>query len=605
MARLLFILSFLIAFPFLALAQHPARHSVQQSEEQKRVFLLQANTLSYDKDKDIEWWTDNVDGVDERVPVKRQVLTGDVVFRQDSVYMYCDLAYFYQERNSFKAFGNVRMQQGDTLFMYCDSLDYNGDLSLGKLYDNVRLIHNSTTLYTDYLTYDRVRQEANYPYTGVIVDPADHLRSQLGWYYPQSREAFFQYDVQLRNYASDSTPDFWIPVDYTPDDRRLKPRATLYSDTLRYNFSTNEATVLGDARIVNDTATLYTRRGIYHTRTLQSKLYDRSHIVSRGRYAAADTLFYDGTLGVGDAWGKVEMCDTLQHMKLLGDYGHYVDDPQMAFVTGHALALEFSGRDTLFMHADTLRSFVLTAPHVELVTPQAESDSLPVPAPYRDTLGIDTLRYMTAHHNVRYYREDLQGVCDSLHYSVRDSLATFVGNPIMWNGQYQITGDTIFAIIVNGQGIVRSMIHDNAFLVQQRDSDHYDQISGKDLVCYFDSSHVRQMDMSGNVQIIYFPDESDGVGGKQLIGLNQMIGNFMTVWFKDQRMDHLRVWPDVVGSLTPIQLVTPDILHLDHFRWMSYLRPTSPRDVFRDVRMKEEDQQAAVPLFNADELNGY
>lgn len=238
-----------------------------------------------------------------------------------------------------------------------------------------------------------------------------------------------------------------------------------------------------------------------------------------------------------------------------------------------------------------------------------------VPAHY------DSLRYMQAYHGVRYYRSDIQGVCDSLIYSVRDSLATFMGNPVMWNSKYQITGDTIFAIVLR-QGIQRAMIHPNAFLAQSHDETltvdmdtltelqkqqlivdtlHYDQISGADLVCFFEDGKVRKMDMKGNVQIIYYAEESD----RTMIGLNQMIGNYFTTWFKDQRMEKSVLWPDVVASLTPIQLVTDDILYQEGFRWMAYLRPYNSKDVFREIEMKEEDKQEVVKLFDDDELNGY
>ena len=133
------------------------------------------------------------------------------------------------------------------------------------------------------------------------------------------------------------------------------------------------------------------------------------------------------------------------------------------------------------------------------------------------------------------------------------------------------------------------------------DSLHYDQILGRDLVCYFDSGKVSRLDMSGNVQIIYYPEEKD----KTLIGLNQMIGNYLTVWFKNQKMEKLKLWPQVVGSLTPIQLVTDDILYLENFRWMAYLRPAGPKDVFRGIEMKKEDIIEIPRLFNDDELNGY
>lgn len=625
----------------------------QQQPATRKIYLLHANTLSYNKAVDVE----------------RQVLRGDVQFRQDSVYMYCDSAYFYENTNSMEAFSNVRMVQGDTLSLRCDSMSYDGNTLIAQLFDNVKLKHNQTILTTDYMTYDRGLAEAHYPYSGVITDPDNHLRSVLGWYYPNVKEALFKEDVQLRSY--DFSKEAVRPAYPDPNNPEHHPRAILYSDTLRYNFETADAFMLGPSRIEGDTATVISSRGVFNTKSQQSYLYDRSQILSPGRFATADSLFYDGLQGYGDGWGSIVMVDSIQKMKLTGEYMHYIDNPQSCMVTGKALAMEFSDKDTLYLHADTLRAFTIikydTLRTVEYDTirispvelpldsigplPLDSIGSLPLPDEIADlteigedvqdsafvlplsqkavdsirvemiesfTPYIDTLRYMTAYYGVRYYRADLQGVCDSLHYSVRDSMATFVGNPVMWNTQYQITGDTIFAFMDETKSISRAEIHNQAFLVQEKDtftmhelvgrkdikhtlSRAYDQIKGKDLVCYFDSSKVKQMDMSGNVQIIYYPEESDG----SMIGLNQMIGNYLSVWFKDQKMDHLRVWPNVVGSMTPIQLVTHDILELEGFRWMDYLRPKDPNDVFRKIEMSAEDKVEMKPLFDADELNGY
>lgn len=701
MKKLLCILLALVAM--VTLAQQKA----EDAQPRKMIHLLHANTLSKSADSE------------------RQTLRGDVKFRQEGCYMYCDSAYFYQSTNSMSAFGHVRMEQGDTLFMYCDSLDYNGDTMYGQLYDNVHMIHRSkatksnTHLYTDYMTYDRNIEEAQYPETGVMVDSLLHLRSQIGWYYPNSQEAFFQFDVQGRTYERDSV---WKAIGgmpphvYDPDDNKLKPTHYLYSDTLRYNFQEDLATVLGPSRIIKDSTVIHTRRGYFNTTTQDATLYRRSYITAPGRYAIADTMFYAMKANWAEARGHIHAIDSTDYMSVKGDYGFYIDNdsiPQSGYITGHALAMEYSNGDTLYLHADTLRAYsivnqiakadtvfwddenlvvedsvaempAIDNPPVETVVaadsiPALPVDSIPVlpvdsvpvlpvdslSAISPDTLVVvppvveekpaeipvkssvtkdkakdkgktkepvrriksitpahnDTLRYMQAYHGVRYYRSDLQGVCDSLIYSVRDTLATFVGNPVMWNNQYQITGDTIKAIVLRG-GIRRAMIHPNAFLTQSHDESltvdmdtlterqrekiridtlHYDQISGNDLICFFEDGKIREMDMSGNVQIIYYPEEKD----KSMIGLNQMVGNFLKVWFEEQKMQKLVLWPSVVGSLTPIQLVTDDILYLNGFRWMSYLRPKSPEDVLRGIHIKEEDVVIPVKLFDDDELNGY
>lgn len=602
----------------VAWSQISTRRSTELPDSSARkIYLIHARTLTFDQQRNPD----------------RQELHGEVVFRQDSAYLYCDKAYFYRLSNRMEAYGNVRMEQGDSLYLFCDSLTYDGNDMLARCMDRVYLFHNNTILSTDYLLYDRSTSEAYYPEGGYIVDPNNHLLSTLGWYYPNQKRALFQYDVQLRNYEypadttqtenlqpeelvenTDTTtrPFSSVPVslwrypsirdsllslrrpphmeDY-PDDRHNRPRMWLYSDTLSYDFGADRAQVLGPSRIFNDSATVHTTRGVYNTKMGDATLYRRSDISSRGRYATGDRMTYNIRTGLGEGWGNVIMIDSISKGQLHGDHVLYSDFPRKATITDRALAMEYSSGDTLWLHADTLRTF-------QELRPVMAKDSMGQLT--GDTLRMDTLNFMTAHFNVRYFRRDLQGICDSLNYNAFDSLATFVGNPVMWNGLYQITGDSIIAN-VDREGIHTVWIHDNAFLVQQHDTLHYDQISGQKLICYFDSSEVRKMDISGSVQTIFYPEEKDHT----LIGLNQVIGTYLTIWFKKRKMDHLAIWPEPVGSLTPLQLVQSSQLYLDKFRWMEYLRPTDPDDVFRDIRMKETDKQEVVKLFDDNELNGY
>ncbi|MFQ9020512.1 MAG: OstA-like protein [Parabacteroides merdae] len=86
----------------------------------KRILLIHSNTLSFDK----------------AVKPDAQILNGDVCFRHDSSYMYCDSAYFFEQTNSLEAFSNVRMEQGDTLFVYGDYLFYDGNTQVAYLREN-------------------------------------------------------------------------------------------------------------------------------------------------------------------------------------------------------------------------------------------------------------------------------------------------------------------------------------------------------------------------------------------------------------------------------------------------------------------------------------
>ena len=154
-----------------------------ESVEESYVYLLHADEIRFD----------------QRINANAQILVGDVVFRHDSMYMYCDSALFYETSNSLDAYGNVEMNQGDTLFLYGDRLHYNGDEMLAKVRENVVMLDKKMRLTTDSLNYDRTINLGYYFNWGTVEDTLNVLTSEWGEYDTQTNDAVFNYDVTLTN----------------------------------------------------------------------------------------------------------------------------------------------------------------------------------------------------------------------------------------------------------------------------------------------------------------------------------------------------------------------------------------------------------------------
>ena len=479
-----------------------------------KVYLIHSNTLSFDK----------------AVKPDAQILNGDVCFRHDSSYMYCDSAYFFEQTNSLEAFSNVRMEQGDTLFVYGDYLFYDGNTQVAYLRENVRMENGQVTLFTDSLNYERIPNIGYYFEGGLIVDSLNQLSSFYGQYSPETKLAVFNDSVQVEN------PDF-----------------TLYSDTLHYDTESKVATILGPSVIVSDSGTIHTSRGWYDTVNNTSLLLDQSQVESGEKILIGDSIFYNRDTGMGEVYGNMSLIDTAQHVTLQGEYGYYNEQTGYAFATDSARFLEYSQGDTLFLHADTL----------QMVT---------VDSVYRE---------IKAYYGVRFYRIDMQGVCDSMQFNTRDSVLYMYTEPVLWNEQYQLYGDTI-AIYMNDSTIEYAHVIQFAFAAQHVDSSYYNQLKGNDLKAYFDGQAVHQIDVAGNAESIFYPLEKDGAK----VGMNETKSGFLTIWVKDNKLDKLKIWPSPVGSMTPIPDLKPDQKMLKDFYWFDYLRPKNRDDIYEVVKRK-------------------
>lgn len=486
-----------------------AQQPPPQNPKRKIVQLKQADLLSKSKTSDA------------------QVLKDNVVFYHEGAYMYCDSAYLFESKNIFEAFSNVRIEQGDTLFVYGDYLHYDGNTKLAALRDNVRMEDSRATLFTDSLNYDRAQNLGYYFDGGMLVDDENELTSFWGQYDPKTKEALFTDSVKLVN-----------------------EKYTLYSDNLEYNTATKIADINGPATIVSDSGTIYTDKGWYNTVTEDSQLFNRSRVISRdgSKSLTGDTIYYNREKGFGTVHGNMFLQDTLRKVILLGNCGFYDDKKEFALATDSAQAIEYSQKDSLFLHGDTL------------------------------TLQTDSIyREVKAYYDVRFYRTDLQGVCDSMQFVSKDSTLYLYRNPVLWHENYQIVGDQI-DIFFNDTTIEEAKIRNYAFSTQKRNiSGQFNQLKGRDMTITFVNGEMRNVLVEGNAESAYYIEEEDST----MVGLNKTESAYLSMSLRDRQLEKLKLWSASNAVTYPLSQLPPEEKNLKGFEWMDALRPKNRYDIFR------------------------
>ena len=471
----------------------------------------------------------------KRIGFDAEILTGNVIFFHDGAFMYCDSAYLYQQTNTFEAFSNVRMEQGDTIFVYGDYLHYDGNTRLARLRDNIRMEDRTVTLFTDSLDFDRSVNLGYYFEGGMLVDEENELTSFWGQYDPDSKQALFSDSVKLVN------------VDYI-----------IYADTLKYNTESKYADILGPSRIVSDSGYVHTSRGWYNTATDDARLLDRSEVYSNDgmKVLIGDTILYNRQSGVGEVFGNMYLEDKEKKAILQGNYGFYNEKTEYGLATDSAFAIDYSQQESMFVHGDTL---------------VMETDSVN--------------RDIKAFYEVRFYRSDIQGVCDSLHYSSRDSMVYMIGDPVIWNENNQILGDQIH-IYLNDSTIEKALIKDYALAVQDRlNEQQYNQLSGRDMTAYFRDGDLYHVLVEGNAESLYYLVEEDST----IIGLNKTESAYLSMDIEKQQIKRLKLWSSTKAVTTPLPQLNPDDARLGGFIWLDYLRPTGPGDIFRSNERRSSE----------------
>lgn len=496
-------------------ASHQTARKRSRKVQDDRVHLVHSDQLSYD-----------IYGPNPEA----QIVKGRVHFNHAGAQLFCDSAYYYQESNSFKAFGHVRFRQGDTLSLTCDYGFYDGQQQLMEARRNVVLKHQRQTLYTDSLDYDRLYEYAYFREGGTLIDGKDKLVSDWGEYNTKTREATFYYNVKLRS------------------GKRLITTDTLYYDTRK-----SLAHIVGPSKITSGTSVIHTEQGYFDTQSDKAQLFGRSTVVDKEKTITGDSLYYDDKTGISRGFGNVVFVDQKNKTSLTCGKLYYNEKTGYGLATKRAVSKEYSRGDTLYAHADTMKLFTF---HIN-------TDSV----------------YRKVHYypHVRAYRTDVQAVCDSMVFNSQDSCMTMYKDPIVWNAGRQLLGEVIKAYMADSTIREAHVLGQALSIEQMPDSIHYNQIASRDMFAYFKAGALQRNDAIGNVQSIYYTvDDKDS----SLIGLNYLETDTMRMFLNETRKLE-KIWTcKFEATLYPMTQIPPDKTKLTSFAWFNNIRPKNKEDIF-------------------------
>ncbi len=454
-------------------------------------------------------------------------LLGNVQLKHEDIIMSCDSAYFYSESGSVDAFSHVKMVQGDTLTLTGDLAHYNGETKEARVRNNVRLVNKETTLETDTLNYNRSEGIASYEGGGVLTQEDSRLTSKRGRFLLDTEIFYFMDSVKIVN------PDYMINT-----------------DSLRYDSGKEISYFSGPTEILNDDRFIYCENGWHDMQKNVSFVTDNAYMEQNGRIISGDTLYYEADTGFGRANSNVVMVDTAENMTLKGNFGLYYSENETLMVTDSALMIQIDGPDTMYVHADTLRSMLNT-----------------------DSAGVG--RVLKAYYKVKIYRADLQVMCDSLIYIESDSAFDFFGEPVLWAEENQLTASKI-RVIMKNQALYRMDLTGVALVISQKDSTKYDQMRGKEMTGYFLNNRLSRIDVTGNGQTIYYATEEEVI-----VGANKTVCTNLVIYMKDNKISKVSYMTKPDGTYFPLELFPVGEALLSDFKWVDEWRPRNYLDVFR------------------------
>ena len=466
---------------------------------------------------------------------------GNVIIEVDGATLNCKKVYFYEKENYLQALGEVFLNQADTITQASDYIEYDGKTKQSLSWGNVVLKNQTMTLKTDTLHFDRVAQQLFYKDHATIEDDTNNLESKTGNYYLNEHKFVAETDVVITN------PDY-----------------VLKSKHLDYYTNTGKAYLYGKTTIKGEESFIYAEKGYYNTKADISHFNKNAYILYKDRRIEGDSLYYDRKKGFASATKNVKMTDTINKMILKGRYAEFYQHKDSAFVVGKkAVAISETEKDKSYIHGDTL-----------LFTGKPEN------------------RIVRAYHNVKFYKSDLSGKCDSLYSDKTKGLLKLFQKPVLWTADGQITGKYIHILSNTKTEQIDSLkVLGNAFLIQKDSIEGFNQIKGRDMYAKFKKNELEIVDFIGNGEmLIYLREDSPK---KDLYGIQKTTCNKIHVEFEKQEASIIEFNEEESETYPPSKL-PENARALKDFIWRDDERPKNEHDIYESKEVNLIDSKLVL-----------
>ena len=507
---------FLTLFSFLvSLAQEQTKKDTAKIKKGRQINLIYGENFTKDEDKFPGAIIFNK-GADRQVQ-----------FEHQGADLWCDIAIFYNKENRMRAIGNVRLQQGDSIEMNSGKMNYNGDTKLAKAWDNVDLSDGQMTLTTDTLYFNREKQESYYRSGGKVVDSVNVLTSIIGTYFTELKKVQFRKNVHVDN-----------------------PEYTIDSEQLDYYRISKNAYMYGPSTIVGEEYTIYCERGFYDTKIEQGYGVKNTKINYNNRIIEGDSVYFDKVTSFASATNNIVVTDTINKGIIRAHYAEVFKEKDSVFATKRAVAINLVEQDSVYIHGDTL-----------MITGKSEE------------------RILRAFRNAKIFKKDLAGKCDSINSEQKTGITQLITDPILWNVDNQMTGDSIHLISdLETEKLDSLKVLNNAFIIALDTISRtgYNQAKGKDLFGKFIDNELKIIDLVKNTEVIYYMYNDD----QELIGIDKTICSKIRMLMEKNDIDELIFYTNPDGDIFPEKDLPVDSRKLKGFIWRGDERIMSKEEIF-------------------------
>ena len=306
----------------------------------------------------------------------------------------------------------------------------------------------------------------------------------------------------------------------------------------------------GPSTITGEDYKIYCERGFYDTKVEQGYGIKNTRIDYDNKIIRGDSLYFDKATEYASATNNIKITDTINDGVIKAHYAEVFKAKDSVFATKRAVSISLVQNDSLYMHGDTLMA-----------------------------TGKTDERIVRAFRNAKFYKTDLSGKCDSIHFSEKTGITQLITNPILWNVDNQITGDSIHLISdLETEKLDSLKVLENAFIISLDtiSGTGYNQAKGKDLFGKFIENELKIIDLVKNTEVIYYVYNDD----EELVGIDKTICSKIRLLMANNDIEDITFFVNPDGDIFPEKDLPVESRKLKGFIWRGDERILSKDEIF-------------------------
>ena len=331
----------------------------------------------------------------------------------------------------------------------------------------------------------------------------------------------------------------------------------------------NKIELFGNVKVVRDSVTIRSKEGTYYAdqRLMEGRNgveLDREKTVLtavNAKYFIDEkhSLFWDNVVLVDTS--SVITCNIL----------NYYETEARSVATGgvhmfeNANAVNIYG-DSLIHLEQQKFTLVMKQPRLVKIDTAANRiiDTMVVESRIMQSFQDTTDRFV-AIDSVRMVRSDMSSRCGIATYFVHKDIIVLQTHPIIWNGENQITGDSI-RVFMEDKKLKNLWVKNRAMAISRVDTtlpNRFNQLTGRELTMYFRADKLEQVDVQKNATSLYYLFDN-----KEPNGVNKSSGDRILIDFIGSEVDRIKVIGGVQGQYFPEKMIInrESEYNLDGFR---------------------------------------